>query len=195
MDVIYIWGDSGTGKTTYAKKCAEDRNLSMFISSGGSDFLDGYNGQECIILDDFRGSNAPLNVVLKLLDNNTCSSVPSRYRNKSISECKLIIITTILPMEKMFSDVFELNFEPLDQFKRRCGLVMHFTMDEIETSLYNSNLGDYEKISIMPNVILDSIRQNVTVEDKKEYLMRVLGGSSDMFKGISEAIERGDIPF
>jgi len=195
MDVVYIWGDSGTGKTTYAKKCAEDRKLSMFISSGGSDFLDGYNGQECIILDDFRGSTAPLNVILKLLDNNTCSSVPSRYRNKSISECKLIIITTILPMEKMFSDVFELNSEPLDQFKRRCGVVMHFTMDEIETSLYSIKTGEYEKISIMPNVVLDSIRQNFTVEDKKEYLKRVLGGSSDMFKGIAEAIERGDIPF
>ena len=195
MDVVYIWGDSGTGKTTYAKRCAEDRNLSMFISSGGSDFLDGYNGQECIILDDFRGSSVPLNVILKLLDNNTCSSVPSRYRNKSISECKLIIITTILPMEKMFSDVFELNSEPLDQFKRRCRLVMHFTLDNIVTSLYNSNLGEYEKISVTPNIVLDSIRKNFAVEDKKEYLMRVLGGASDMFKGIAEAIERDDIPF
>ena len=195
MDVIYIWGDSGTGKTTSAKKCAEDRKLSVFISSGGNDFLDGYNGQECIILDDFRGSTAPLNVILKLLDNNTCSSVPSRYRNKSISECKLIIITTILPMEKMFSDVFELNSEPLDQFKRRCGLVLHFTMDEIVMSMYNSNLRDYEKISVMPNFVLDSIRKNFTVEDKKEYLMRVLGGTSDMFKGLAEAIERDDISF
>ena len=98
-------------------------------------------------------------------------------------------------MEKMFSDVFELNSEPLDQFKRRCGIVFHFTMDEIAMSMYNSNLGDYEKISVMPNFVLDRIRQNFTVEDKKEYLKRVLGGTSDMFKGIAEAIEREDIPF
>jgi hypothetical protein len=98
-------------------------------------------------------------------------------------------------MEKMFSDVFELNPEPLEQFKRRCGLVMHFTLDEVETSLYNSNLGDYEEISVTPNFVLDSIRQNFTVEDKKEYLKRVLGGTSDMFKGIAEAIERDDISF
>ena len=55
MDVIYIYGTSGTGKTTFAKHIAQQRNLTTFISGSGNDFLDGYTQEECIILDDFRG--------------------------------------------------------------------------------------------------------------------------------------------
>lgn len=105
-------------QTTFAKKLA--RNFGdYFISSSGKDFLDGYMGQLSIILDDFRGSQATLSTVLKLLDNNTASSVESRYKNSSISECKQIYITSVVEPFEMFQNVFKESPEPYEQFARR----------------------------------------------------------------------------
>ena len=59
MDVIYIYGNSGTGKTTYAKMIAQEKGYEIFTSSGTNDPFDGYKGEECVILDDLRGSVFP----------------------------------------------------------------------------------------------------------------------------------------
>jgi hypothetical protein len=105
MDCIYINGDSGTGKTTYAKDLAMKKGYSIFVSSGSNDVLDGYGGEDCIILDDLRPSCMGLSDLLKMLDNNTSSSVKSRYKNK-VLECKLIVITTTLEIDEFFKNVF-----------------------------------------------------------------------------------------
>lgn len=41
-DVIFITGQSQSGKTTFAKHIAEERGLEYFVSSGNNDVLDGY---------------------------------------------------------------------------------------------------------------------------------------------------------
>lgn len=195
MDVLYIYGGSGTGKTTYAKRVASDRNMSVFISSSGKDFLDGYAGQECIILDDFRGSTAPLSTILKLLDNNTASSVSSRYHNKSISECRLIIITSVQSPTECFTSAFKDNQEPLTQFKRRCQMVMQFSEDEIITKLYNNQLQDYVIVAKTPNIVLDEIKKSFNPENQLEYIARVLGGTGDLMKAVAEKIQEEDSLF
>lgn len=82
MNCIYINGDSGTGKTTYAKELATKKGYSIFVSSGSNDVLDGYGGEDCIILDDLRPSCMGLSDLLKMLDNNTSSTVKSRYKKR-----------------------------------------------------------------------------------------------------------------
>lgn len=54
MKAVFIQGASGAGKTTLAKRLAADAGYSVFVSSGSNDPLDGYNGQDAIILDDLR---------------------------------------------------------------------------------------------------------------------------------------------
>lgn len=71
MRVIYIYGKSGTGKTTYAKELAQQNEYSYFVSSGSNDIFDGYKGQDCIILDDIRPNCIELSDLFKLLDNHT----------------------------------------------------------------------------------------------------------------------------
>ena len=188
MEVLYIYGESGSGKTTYAKRVANDRDMSVFISSSGSDFLDGYAGQSCIILDDFRGSQAPLNTILKLLDNNTASNVASRYKNKSISECKLIIITSVQSVEELFKSAFADSVEPLQQFKRRCQIVMHFTKDEIETLMYNKDINGYSIVATIPNIVLDEFMESLKPENQIERLAKVLGGTSDLLNAVKDKI-------
>ena len=119
MNVIFISGRSGSGKTTYAKMMCENQNYSYFISSSSNDPFDGYAGQDAIILDDLRGSSFTFADLLKITDNHTGSSVKSRYKNKWL-ECKLMIITSIMPIEEFYTNVFESSSEPLIQFERRC---------------------------------------------------------------------------
>lgn len=131
LDVIYITGASGTGKTVLAKHIAEKKGLSYYVSGSDNDPLDGYKGQDCLILDDLRGSSMKFSNFIKMLDNNTDSKVQSRYYNKSLTECKLIIITSIHTMEKFYENVFSEQDEPLVQFKRRCK-----TLIEIQNESY-----------------------------------------------------------
>lgn len=98
MKCIYVCGDAGTGKTTWAKDFAQRNKYSYYISSGSNDLLDNYKGQDCLILDDIRPNYIDVSDLLKLLDNHTNSTVRSRYKNKML-ECKVVIITTSLSME------------------------------------------------------------------------------------------------
>lgn len=103
MQVIYITGLSETGKTTLAKFMARSKNYDMFISGSGKDILDGYDKQECIILDDLRDDIFKKAELFKLCDNNTNSSVKSRYNNKDISNCKLMIITSVKAPHRLYN--------------------------------------------------------------------------------------------
>lgn len=120
LEVMYITGASGSGKTTAAKYYANQLGYDVFVSGGGDDILDGYDKEECIILDDFRASSMRFMEVLKFLDNNTNSSVRSRYNNKDISNCKLLIITSIVAPKQLYLKLQEPGGdEPAEQFYRR----------------------------------------------------------------------------
>lgn len=126
LEVVYITGTSGSGKTTAAKYFATKLNYDFFVSGSGEDILDGYDKEECIILDDFRGGTMKFSELLKFLDNNTNSSVKSRYNNKDVSNCKLIIITSVYPPDNLYAflnkdkeDKEEVFEEPIEQLYRR----------------------------------------------------------------------------
>lgn len=120
LEVIYITGASGSGKTTAAKWLAEKLHYDYFVSGSGEDLLDGYDKEECIILDDYRASAMSFSELLKFLDNHTNSSVKSRFKNKDISVCKLIVVTSIYPPQELYCNISKNeNTEPLEQLMRR----------------------------------------------------------------------------
>lgn len=180
MEVTYITGVSGSGKTTYAKKAAVEKGYSVFISSGSNDVLDGYKGEDCIILDDLRPSCMGLSDLLKMLDNNTSSTVKSRYRNK-VLECRWIIITSVLPLETFYAGVFENEDEPIVQFKRRCSTYINMDMEKIYFSMYNSNSRDYELVGSMDNYIAEEFKkEELTVDNALDRLSNMFGDMSKM---------------
>jgi len=170
MTVIYIWGDSGTGKTTLAKYLAQENKMSCFVSSASNDILDGYRGEECIILDDLRACNMKLEEFLKLADNHTSSTVRSRYFNKSIATCRMLIITCCLPLGAFWKSFENTQFEQSKQFFRRISVVLHVVQSEkkneigIETLQLRVVGGDSDKVDSkfynfkipLPNVPKDS---------------------------------------
>ncbi len=128
LQVIYITGQSGSGKTLIAKYISQKAGYDPFVSGSGDDILDGYDKEECIILDDFRAGTMKFNEVLKFIDNNTGSSVKSRYFNKDINNCKLLIITSVQQPNELYSffktddnKQIDNKDEPITQFYRRLG--------------------------------------------------------------------------
>lgn len=177
MNCIYICGDSGTGKTTYAKQIAEEKHMSYYVSSGSNDILDGYKGQDCLILDDLRPSCMGLSDLLKMLDNNTASSVKSRYRNK-VLECKLIIITTTLDINTFFKNVFSEEEETIVQLKRRCSMYIRMTLDKMIISMYQPDIRDYVPVTEYANPVSEKFAPVARTEEEcLNYIENMLGST------------------
>ncbi|MGN1305026.1 MAG: hypothetical protein ACI4YB_08325 [Oscillospiraceae bacterium] len=171
---IFITGEKGSGKTTFAKNWSKEHNYSCFVSGSSNDPFDEYKGEDVVVLDDLRGSCFTFSDLLKILDNDTSTLVKSRYHNKLL-ECKYIIITSVVPLEEFYSTVFESNNEPIAQFKRRCGTYIEMTMKDVRIYHYNKDKCDYElkgvKVNNNPNLNSDS--------DDDDTYMDILGMFSE----------------
>lgn len=190
MDVIYIYGNSGTGKTTYAKMIAQEKGYEIFTSSGTNDPFDGYKGEECVILDDLRGSVFPLADLLKILDNNTASSVKARYKNITL-ECKLLIITTTKDMKSFYKQVFESNGEEFRQFTRRCGQVARLTEKTMDVYVYDKNIHAYEHLMTVPNPVAAKLKMDAFEKQKsKEHALELFGLLSQSVDGMAQAVSK-----
>lgn len=172
MECIFITGTSQSGKTTLAKQIAETRKLSYYVSSSGNDFMGDYAMQQAVILDEIRPSVLSLSELLKLLDNNTVTSVKSRYKNKCLANCELLILTSVLNIEKFYNNVFSEEEEPIIQFKRRCSTHIRMDKDRIYVSKWDPKKRDYTEEIEYVNDILDKYmpQENQTEKDVTEYV-------------------------
>lgn len=153
LECVFITGTSGSGKTSYAKRMCKRKGYSYFVSSSSNDPFDGYQGEDAIILDDLRGNVFTFADLLKITDNHTSSMVKSRYRNK-ILECKLLIITSILPIEQFYSTVFESSDEPLIQFERRMQTYVEMDKNSMYIKYFDKENSSYTLIGMYDNPIL-----------------------------------------
>lgn len=174
MNVIYIYGGSGTGKTTYAKQLATNKGLSCYISSGSNDPLDGYKGQDCLILDDIRPGDFLLSDFLKILDNNTQSTVKSRYKNKLL-ECQYLIVTTSFDIPVFFDLLLDSEGESVKQMERRCTLKIQMGTNTMTTYVYQPVSGKYKKVSILKNPVSEVYnKRDLTDEECQAYVDSLL---------------------
>jgi len=119
MEVYWIYGKPGIGKTTLAKIICKNKKWSFAISSSSNDPLQDYEGQDALILDDFRPSGWTKSDVLKMFDNNTASSIKSRYQNKQTCYLRAIIVTTVLSPYELWVNWDSGSKEPFEQLSRR----------------------------------------------------------------------------
>lgn len=150
MECVYITGGTGTGKTTFAKIFCQNHNMSYCISGSSNDALQDYDGQDVLILDDLRDSSFTVSDLLKMLDNNTGSSVKSRYRNKWL-ECRMIIITSIKDIDEWYKGVQESDTEPIKQLKRRIGTKILMTQENVLYYVYDEENDKYIAGGKQPN--------------------------------------------
>ena len=126
LELIYIQGDAGSGKTTLAKEYAMRKYGDYFISGSKNDSVQDYMGEPVAIFDDARPSDFGASDWLKMLDPYTNkSTVTSRFYNKYLA-VKCIIITTTTQFHEFFVYAPEKGGvkEPVAQFMRRFSTVI-----------------------------------------------------------------------
>ena len=145
LQVVFICGKGGTGKTYYAKKMLESMGLDYCVSSSSNDPFQDYMGQKAMILDDLRdtafrdGRSDGFDDLLKILDNNTSSSVKSRFNNK-VFNGEVIVITSTVPIKYWFSSRKSAynGYDDLSQLYRRIGT--YIEVKETEITVYDEGL-------------------------------------------------------
>lgn len=69
MEVTFIYGKPGTGKSYYVQNTVPPQDLFWYSPQSSASFFDGYEGQPAIVLDDFIGSHIARNHLYRILDS------------------------------------------------------------------------------------------------------------------------------
>lgn len=166
LQVIFITGKAGTGKTYYAKKTLEKMNFDYCISSSSNDPFQDYLGQKGMILDDLRDTAFELQDLLKILDNNTSSSVRSRFTNK-VFNGDVIIITSSVPINYWYKEYrYSSCREDLNQLYRRISTYIKISEKVVE--IYDDGLDGNGYPKGEPEKYLNELSYIKTANEKKK---------------------------
>lgn len=165
---IFITGGSGCGKSYMAKEFAKSKGLSYFVSGSSNDPLDGYDGQDVLILDDFRGSSFRFQDFIKLVDPNTDSRVKCRYKNK-ILECKYIIVTSVQSVDEFYNNIKDREYEPTKQINRRFRYVFEVDREMVFVHEYKEEFESFCRVDILENYCPYVIKPEY--KDKEDFLL------------------------
>lgn len=100
--VYWLWGATGVGKS---KKAREICNDDTYVKNTGNKWWDGYDGHECVILDDFRADWFPFTYLLGLLDRYAFM-VECKGGSRQFLAQKIVITCPHKP-EDCFNDIGE----------------------------------------------------------------------------------------
>ena len=177
LHVIFITGKAGCGKTFYAKKMLETMKLDYCISSSSNDPFQDYMGQKAMILDDLRDRSFDLEDLLKILDNNTKSSVRSRFNNK-VFNGEVLVITSSVPLHYWYSINKTINsIDNLEQLYRRIGCYVFVSDDFVR--IYDDGVDkDGKPLGLATTIPNDLVKK---IKSKKEKM-----DISSIFKKIED---------
>jgi len=143
--VFWLYGSTGTGKTRCAFQAGSlisgIGDDGIWISSGGLQWFDGYDGQPVVILDDFRSKGVPFDFILRLLDRYPMS-VP--FKGGFVNWApRYIFITCPYDPDECFATRLEHRPEDIQQLKRRITKVFELA----------TNMGDGGRQLFVDNVV------------------------------------------
>lgn len=151
LETFWLYGKSGTGKTSFSKDLAEkSRPGQPFYMAGSSrDPFQNYNGEHTIILDEFRPGTMAYHDFLRMTDPysmDTGTMAPSRYHDKPVA-CDLIIITTPYDPVTFYKEQTNEDtsgaIDNIDQLIRRLSLVIRMSPDFIDLMDYDETQNAY----------------------------------------------------
>ena len=164
VEVVFICGKGGTGKTYYAKKLLKSLGYDYCISSSSNDPFQDYMGQRAIILDDLRDRAFEFEDLLKILDNNTSSSVRSRFTNK-VFNGDMIVITSSVPLNYWYKDYQYRGYDALVQLYRRISCYVKMTEAYTIAAIDENGEQTDEDTSIVTRSAFTTDGLTVTIED------------------------------
>lgn len=134
--VVWIWGASGTGKTTKAKQLFEVGNYPYTILGSSNDPFQPYSCIEDkgknIILDDLRPNALSYADLIKVLDPYQHRKMgPARYRDRPLTLEKIVITTPYSPKE-FYAETKGINprIDTYKQLERRIAKVIKLPAKE-----------------------------------------------------------------
>ena len=128
LEVIYLYGASGTGKTSSIFKQYPASNICRITDYSNKNGIrfDAYHGQDVLVFEEFN-SQIPIEAMLNYLDIYPLT-LPARYNDRTACYTK-VYITSNLPLEKQFVDVQRRRPETWKAFLRRIHRVYEYTAD------------------------------------------------------------------
>ena len=128
IEVWYIFGASGTGKTRgiYERHDAKDICRITNYRNGRGISFDGYTGQDVLVFEEFH-SQIPIEDMLNYLDIYPLS-LPARYSDRAACYTR-VYITSNLPLEKQYRNVQWDSLETWRAFIRRIHKVLEYRAD------------------------------------------------------------------
>ena len=139
LEVTYIYGSPGTGKSKYVIDTHGYRNVYRITDKKHP--FDMYEGQDVIVFEEFR-SSFMFDEMLNYLDGYPLI-LPARYNQKVACYTKVYIITNI-PLGKQYEKKQEDNLESYQAFCRRIHKVKRYLYtDKTKSSI---QIDDYEGV-------------------------------------------------
>lgn len=122
--IIWIYGPTGTGKTRCCTSFADEyMGGDSWMSNGSLQWLDGYDGQRCAIVDDFRAKHCSFPFLLRLLDRYPLR-VPFKGGFVEWTP-SVILVTTPHDPEQTFAGKTKYAPEDMEQLNRRISATIH----------------------------------------------------------------------
>lgn len=125
LEVTYIWGDTGTGKTRSVMDHYGYENVYRITDYDHP--FDSYKGQDVVIFEEFR-SSLKIQEMLNYLDRYPLE-LPCRYLNKIACYTKVYIISNI-PLTCQYDLIQQCYPETWEAFCRRIYNIQHFTREQ-----------------------------------------------------------------
>lgn len=146
IEIFYIYGETGTGKTRYVMEKYGYSNVYKITDYAHP--FDRYNGEPVILFDEFR-SSLPIVDMLQYLDGYPCR-LPARYEDKTACFTAVYIVSNI-PLDKQYPHIQTEESETWKSFVRRINSVEKY--EKNNGSLPFSE-NETIKIEISPNEFL-----------------------------------------
>ena len=160
LEVTYIYGEPGTGKSSYVVNKYGLQNIFRTCSYRQGAF-DLYNGQDVLVFDEYD-SDIDITILNSYLDIYPVT-LNARYANRVACFHKVYIISN-LSLKSQYCDV-QIN-KPM-QYKallRRINNIVHFTSEGITVEK-----GVFECVQLGMTLLHNQISPDVFQEDKVEY--------------------------
>lgn len=130
--VYWLFGPTGSGKTraAFSYGCSTySADETLILPDCTLQWFDTYDGQKCVIFDDFRSKGVTFSFLLRILDRYPCSvPIKGAFVNWN-PEC--IFITTPLGVDETFAVRAEKIPEDIRQLKRRLTAIIEFPLTGI----------------------------------------------------------------
>ena len=125
VTVVYLYGDTGTGKTRSIFQRHSIRDICRITSYGGRNgaYFDAYSGQPVLVLEEFR-SQIPIALMLNLLDTYPIM-LPARFYDR-VACFSTVYITSNISLEEQYLEIQKNEPETWRAFKRRINCVVEF---------------------------------------------------------------------